>query len=87
MQSRIWAEMLSSGIHESLDQPPTCSMFKRAGNGESRRKPESVTFSEAITSAAVAISSALAPNSSVPVIQAKTSPAKQIESRSKCYKQ
>jgi len=87
MQNRIWAEMLSSGIHESLDQPPTCSMFKRAGNGDCRQKPESVTFSEAITSAAVAISSALAPNSSVPVSQTKTSPAKQIESRSKCYKQ
>ena len=36
MQCRILAEMLSSGIHESLDQPPTCSMFKRAGNGDSR---------------------------------------------------
>jgi len=62
----------SSGIHESLDQPPTYSMFKKAGNGDSRRKPEFVTFS---TSAAVAISSALAPQTSVPVSQAKTSTA------------
>ena len=78
--------MLSSGIHESLDQPPTCSMFKCAGNSDSsRRRPDS--FSEALTSSAVAISSALSPNNRAPVSQAKTSPAKHIESRSKFYKQ
>ena len=54
MQCRIRAEILSRGIHESLDQPHTCSMFKRAGNSDSsRRKPDS--YSEALTSVAVAI--------------------------------
>ena len=48
--------MLSSGTHESIDQPPTCSMFKRAGISNSRQNPEPVTFSEAITGAAIAIS-------------------------------
>jgi len=43
-------------------------------------------LSEAIIHAAVALSSALAPKTGTPVIQTK-SPAKNIDSRSKCYKQ
>ena len=31
MQYRIWAEMINSGIYSSMEDPPSTSMFKRAG--------------------------------------------------------
>ena len=47
-----------------------------------------MSMAEALTQAAVAISSTLSPRSSLPSSQPTgTSPAKLIDSRSKCYKQ
>ena len=31
MQYRIWAEMKSGGLHDSMTTPPATSMFVRAG--------------------------------------------------------
>jgi len=30
IQYRIWSELIVNGAHESLEEPPTWSMFKRA---------------------------------------------------------
>ena len=56
---------------------------------QAKKKGESSAMAEALTQAAVAISTALSPQTSTPnsTGQSKTSPAKLIESRSKCYKQ
>ena len=92
MQIRIWSEMLVGGIHCSLDNPPVSAMFVRAGKGTNSKKKEgsSSNMTDALTSAAVAISSALSP-CTTPTAGHKTgsgsSPARIIESRSKCYKQ
>ena len=62
-------------------------MFKRAGkNASESSKSKESNLSEVITHATEALSSALAPKTSIPVGQS-TSPAKKIDSRSKCYKQ
>ena len=90
MQFRIWSEMLQGGIHSSLTDCPTSSMFVRAGGetGTGRKKDNSI--GEIVKEAAVAISSAfssrpsLQPSSGNPL---GSSPAKLIDSRSKCYKQ
>lgn len=86
MQYRIWAEMLNGGTHCSMDNPPTSSMFVRCGNGTiSKKKPTSEdSFSKAITQIASALSPQAGTGSGSIV---GTSPAKLIESRSKCYKQ
>ena len=80
--------MIVGGLHTSVDDPPTSSMFVRAGKNDtsSKKKGESSAMAEALTQAAVAISNALSPQTSTPnsTSQSKTSPA---ESRSKCYKQ
>lgn len=91
MQIRIWSELIIGGLHSSLDDPPTSSMFIRAGKSNNTSvKNKDTNMTEAFTQAAVAISSALSPRSSTPsmsVLNTGTSPAKLIESRSKCYKQ
>ena len=56
-QYRIWAEMMTEGIHTNMEVAPTSTMFIRAGGG----------------SAASTVG--------------RGSPAKAIESRTKCYKQ
>ena len=94
MQLRIWSEMIQGGIHSSLTDCPTSSMFVRAG-GETgagrKKKDDSIAgIGEIVKEAAVAISSAfssrpsLQPSSGNPL---GSSPAKLIDSRSKCYKQ
>ena len=91
MQLRIWSEMLQGGIHSSLTDCPTSSMFVWAGGETGRRKDDSIAgIDEIVKEAAVAISSAfssrpsLQPSSGNPL---GSSPAKLIDSRSKCYKQ
>ena len=87
MQFRIWSEMHVGGIHSSLEDPPTSSMFVRAGTGK-KKGEGNMSMAEALTQAAVAISSTLSPRSSLPSSQPTgTSPAKLIDSRSKYYKQ
>ena len=88
MQVRIWSEMVVGGIHSSLDDPPVSSMFVRAGGGGPGKKKKDSSVSEALTQAAMAISSAISPrHAAIQPSSMGTSPAKEIESRSKCYKQ
>ena len=83
--------MIVGVLHSSLDDPPTLSMFVKAGKNDSssKKKGDGSAMAEALTQAAVAISTALSPQTgtSNPTSQARTSPAKLTESRSKCYKQ
>ena len=92
MQIRIWSEMVAGGLHSSFDDPPESSMFTKAGRSSSGAKKggaSAVGIADALTKAAVAITSVISPKppaSSQP-LHVGSSPAKQIESRSKCYKQ
>ena len=65
-------------------------MFAKAGKGPTKKKEQS-SMSEALTQAALAISTAFSPRAPLPssssIQPLGTSPAKEIESRSKCYKQ
>ena len=70
--------MINGGLHSSFEEPPTSSMLEKDALQRIKN-----SFSEAVTQAAVAISSALSPRSG-PV---SVSPAKVIEARFKCYKQ
>lgn len=90
MQIRIWSEMIVGKIHSSTDDPPTCSMFVRAGKGNSRKKgkDDKTDLTEAVTQSAHAISSAFSPSPSATHFSSNCpSPAKVIEARSRCYKQ
>ncbi len=63
MQYRIWCEMMVGNLHSSLDDPPTSSMFVRAEKGEKpdKNKGNSSFLTEALTQAAVAMSTVLSP--------------------------
>ena len=50
MQIRVWSEMVAGDLHSSLDEPPTTSMFVRAGDGgtsKMKKKSESNAFTQA----------------------------------------
>ena len=87
MQFRIWSEMIVGGIHSSIDNPPTSAMFTRAGKGVISSKKKDDSVAEALTHAALTISSALSPTTPGKGTVMGTSPVRLIESRSKCYKQ
>ena len=38
MQYRVWSEMYIGGVHSSLDEPPTTTMFLRAGGVQLKKK-------------------------------------------------
>lgn len=80
-QLRIWSEMIVGETHSSLEDPPTSSMFERAGG--KGKKANSITLPDAISQMSTAISSIAykAPPT------ATCSPIKSIDMRSKCYKQ
>lgn len=40
MQLRIWAEMIASGMHSSLEAPPNTTMFVRAGGGTPHKRKD-----------------------------------------------
>ena len=86
MQIRIWAEMIVSELHSSLENPPTSTMFVRAGDGNSSKKKSdsNPTLTEAVTQATTVLSAAL---TSPRPAAASNLPASQIEARSMCYKQ
>ncbi len=76
--------MVESGLHTTRDDPPTSTMFQRAGGKETpKRRSESAT-ERAVQVASQAIASALTPKV---VSSASSSPGKVIDNRSKCYKQ
>ena len=93
MQFRIWVEMHNGGLHPSLDEPPTTTMFARAGGGQgTKKKPSASTndpLTQAISQLAAAIIPSITPTSSHTGRGAhlETSPAKLIDNRTKCYKQ
>ena len=67
MQFRIWAEMYVGGYHKSLVDPPTNSMFTRAGGGGDTHKKKNDQDSkvvETFTEVAKQLSSALTPMAS-----------------------
>ena len=84
MQYRIWAEMKAGGLHANLDDPPTTSMFSRAGGGNKTVTQSPIV--KAVTDAATALTSVM----TKPSDRSGTgggSPAKLIENRSKLYRQ
>ncbi len=85
MQYRIWCEMFVGGIYSSVDEPPSSSMFRKDGKGESsdKKKGEGSTVAEALSQLPL-----LFPRHSHHVRQTQRAmPLQVIESRSKCYKQ
>ena len=75
MQYRIWAELLSGGVYSSTSEAPTHStMFMRAGSGGIQKRKSHSTAQANSTPM-------LTPTST------SGSPARQIDNRSKCYKQ
>lgn len=89
-QLRIWAELISSGLYVSTDEPPcNNSMFQRAGGGSSSKKKQDQGephVAQALSEVATTLTQAL---SRAPAGQAgsTSSPARLIDSRSKLYKQ
>lgn len=83
--------MVAGGLHEDLDHPPNTSMFCRAGNTGTKKKSAERTLAEALTEVANIISRAVSLVATAPTHNAassnRSSPAKVIENRSKCYKQ
>lgn len=95
MQYRIWSEMYANGMHTDLDSPPTNSMFKRAGpvTPSSKKKADSSSpeMAHALTQAACQVSAAITAAYSpkptpISELSTRSSPAKVIDNRSKCYK-
>ena len=93
LQLRIWAELVSSGLYTSIEEPPcNNSMFQRAGGGSSSKKKQDrsgsgvaqalTAFTQVLTGATKAVS---VPSSGQGV--SSSSPARLIDSRSKLYKQ
>ena len=78
--------MTVGNVHSSIELPPNTYMFARAGaSGGSVQKLNS-GFAESLTDFVKQLSGVLSPtNNKRP--SPGTSPAKSIESRSKCYKQ
>ena len=89
IQYRIWAEMNTSNYHQSLETPPTNSMFVRAGNSEkpNKGKGKDASMTEAFTQMAKEISNALSPATTPRARPQVSSPGRLIDDRSKCYKQ
>ena len=86
MQYRIWGEMVAGGLHSSLDTAPVTSMFVRAGGSTPTRNNAGQSMAQALSVIANQMASPVA----VPTVNSPhlgTSPARKIESRSKCYKQ
>ena len=85
---RLWARMITSNLHDDLDNPPNIPAFCGATTPRRSYQPES--FSNAISGAAVAIVKALAPTANTPK-QVPTvtgvSPSKSVELRMKNFKQ
>ena len=65
MQLRIWSESILGGIHFGLEEAPTSLMFAKAGKGPTKKKEQS-SMSEALTQAALAISTAFSPHAPLP---------------------
>ena len=58
-QYRFWAEAFVSGQHSSTDEPPVGSMWKKAGEQTGKRRSSTDVLSEALSSVAKTITSAM----------------------------
>ena len=89
MQYRIWSEMIVGGISKGMEDIPTNPLFLRAGGTYPKKK--NPTGNDALTQAVADIASALNPRAipanAMGTNQLLNSPAKTIDSRSKCYRQ
>ncbi len=87
MQIKVWGEMVAGGIHASLNDPPSTTMFARCGSVSNTPKRKS--SSDVIIQAMDKLSEVLSPKSLSPVKghSHMHSAAKVIDNRSKCYKQ
>ena len=83
MQYRIWSEMKASGLHTSLADPPSTSMFARAGGNTGSSSGSKKSNSDTVSLVLNQLTSALKP----PAASKSDSPGKVIENRSKCYRQ
>ena len=82
MQYRLWGEMIVGGVHKSLTDAPKTSMFARCGGDTlSSKKSKGVG---AVVDAVQQLGAEMRVSTSG---SNSTSPAKLIDSRSKCYKQ
>ena len=84
MQYRIWAETVNGGMHKSTTEPPSSSMFNRAGGASTSGNKKS---NDAVSEAVSQITSALTPRLASLPPSKSNSPAKIIDNRSKCYRQ
>lgn len=84
MQLRIWSEMIQSGMHKSYKDPPTSSMFQRAGGNDTPKRKSATVADIAAHAATQAIASTLTQKAGC---SPGTSPGRIIENRSKCYRQ
>jgi len=76
--------MVNGSLHADLNNPPSTSMFTRAGNQSVNRKSSSVT--QVITEAANVLTSSLLPKQSISA-SGSTAASAVIEDRSKLCKQ
>lgn len=87
---RLWARMISSKIHDKMDEPPDVPAFH--GTGSTPKKCRKDSLSDALSGAAIAFAKVLHPDKST-TEQAKTpvpsclSPGKAIELRMKNFEQ
>ena len=79
----------AGGYHKyGLAKAPDSTMFKRAGGGDTQpKKSTQDNMVETVTAVAKQLSTALSPPASTVSAGSGTSPAREINSRSKCYKQ
>ena len=86
MQYRIWSEMIIGGLHKSTDTAPSNPLFLRAGGNYPKKKP--ISGGDTLTQAVADIASAIVKSRPAPSPNSMVhSPAKIIDSRSKCYRQ
>ena len=65
MQYPVWAVMYIGGVHPSLDNPPTSTVFNRAGGGGSaKRRTDQTADVSAISSLTSALTPKVTPSSS-----------------------
>ena len=80
--------MYVGGVHSSLDEPPTTTMFLRAGGVQSEKKSDPVSGALTQLASVITVAPSMARSGPSSTNQpAQNSPAKTIENRSRCYRQ
>ena len=85
---RLWARMISGGLHDSYDEPPDIPAFH-----PERKKPRKESLTDALSGAATAICKVLSPtsvsseNNATQNVPSGISPSKTVNLRMKSYEQ